>query len=481
MDLAALGGAAGGERVAAGAGDLRSPRTAGGCRASCRLGPLSWSPGRRRAGRASPRRAGREPEPGRLTSVPGAAPPRNRAADIGPFWLTYRRFVASGVWPSRECRAASAVPIPGPKGTESRSPRPARRRPRPGGLADAVDAGSGARAAHPRVPLPIYNYTEACAVRGRAGIRSRCACRGLIVDTGPATVLARPLPKFFNHGQPRRAGARPDCAGRASPTRPTARSASSTPTADGLGGGDPRLVRLRPGPARDRGAARRGTPRFTPPAGRHRAWSRSSTRRTGSWSTTAAWTTWCSSARSTSPPAARHGPEAVPGWPGPVVERVRARHAGRGARRAAARQPGRAGRALPGHRRPGEDQVCGVRAAAPDRHRPDRPHGLGAPGRAAATLAALIAPLPDEFHAWVRAVAADLHRGRRSRAAAVEAAYEAIVADCRRAGAARTSPPGPPGTAGAGCLFLRLDGKDYRPLLWQQVRPAADDTPHDLE
>jgi RNA ligase len=30
-------------------------------------------------------------------------------------------------------------------------------------------------------------------------------------------------------------------------------------------------------------------------------------------------------------------------------------------------------------------------------------------------------------------------------------------------------------------LFLRLDGKDYRPGLWQQVRPAGDVTPHDTQ
>jgi RNA ligase len=28
-----------------------------------------------------------------------------------------------------------------------------------------------------------------------------------------------------------------------------------------------------------------------------------------------------------------------------------------------------------------------------------------------------------------------------------------------------------------GALFLRLDGKDYRPGLWQLVRPAGDVTP----
>jgi RNA ligase len=29
-----------------------------------------------------------------------------------------------------------------------------------------------------------------------------------------------------------------------------------------------------------------------------------------------------------------------------------------------------------------------------------------------------------------------------------------------------------------GSLFLRLDGKDYRPALWQRARPAGDRTMH---
>jgi hypothetical protein len=29
-----------------------------------------------------------------------------------------------------------------------------------------------------------------------------------------------------------------------------------------------------------------------------------------------------------------------------------------------------------------------------------------------------------------------------------------------------------------GLLFAHLDGKDYRPALWQQVKPDAGETPH---
>ena len=93
-------------------------------------------------------------------------------------------------------------------------------------------------------------------------------------------------------------------------------------------------------------------------------------------------------------------------------------------------------------------------------------------------LAALTAPLPDEFHPWVRAVAAALTAALQAHAEAVETAYGEIVAGLpagwsRRDFAARVGRH-----PLAKALFLRLDGKEYRQLLWRLVRPAADDTPH---
>jgi RNA ligase len=86
----------------------------------------------------------------------------------------------------------------------------------------------------------------------------------------------------------------------------------------------------------------------------------------------------------------------------------------------------------------------------------------------------LTAPLPDEFHAWVRAVARELTAAVDARAAAIEAVYAAIVADLpdgwgRKEFAARAVR-----SEHKFALFLRLDGKDYRPVLWQHARPAAD-------
>lgn len=52
---------------------------------------------------------------------------------------------------------------------------------------------------HPALPLRIFNYTEK-AVYDRHWTPATLACRGLIVDMR-GNVIARPFPKFFNHGE----------------------------------------------------------------------------------------------------------------------------------------------------------------------------------------------------------------------------------------------------------------------------------------
>lgn len=52
---------------------------------------------------------------------------------------------------------------------------------------------------HPQHPLYIYNYTEK-AVFAQEWNSATLACRGLITDHND-NVLARPFPKFFNHGE----------------------------------------------------------------------------------------------------------------------------------------------------------------------------------------------------------------------------------------------------------------------------------------
>jgi RNA ligase len=57
---------------------------------------------------------------------------------------------------------------------------------------------------HPELPLAILNYTEKAAYEGLWDDVTR-QCRGLIVELVSHTerpVVARPFPKFFNHGEP---------------------------------------------------------------------------------------------------------------------------------------------------------------------------------------------------------------------------------------------------------------------------------------
>jgi len=89
-------------------------------------------------------------------------------------------------------------------------------------------------------------------------------------------------------------------------------------------------------------------------------------------------------------------------------------------------------------------------------------------------LDALIAPLPDEFHTWVRGIAADLTATVEAGAAAIEAAYTAIVADLPEGWGRKEFAARAVRSEHKFALFLRLDGKDYRPVLWQHARPAAD-------
>lgn len=58
------------------------------------------------------------------------------------------------------------------------------------------------RQRHPKFPwLVILNYTETCAF-AREWNFVTSTCRGLIYDEETGDVLARPFPKFFNHGEP---------------------------------------------------------------------------------------------------------------------------------------------------------------------------------------------------------------------------------------------------------------------------------------
>jgi RNA ligase len=53
---------------------------------------------------------------------------------------------------------------------------------------------------HPTLPLRLYNYTEIAQYQKAWNDVTR-ACRGLIVHRETGEIVARPFPKFFNHGE----------------------------------------------------------------------------------------------------------------------------------------------------------------------------------------------------------------------------------------------------------------------------------------
>ncbi|RKR92640.1 RNA ligase [Micromonospora pisi] len=67
-------------------------------------------------------------------------------------------------------------------------------------LEQAIDDGYVRVQYHPTQPLVIYNYTEMCQYAG-AWTPVTLTCRGLIARSDTHEVVARPYPKFFNHGQ----------------------------------------------------------------------------------------------------------------------------------------------------------------------------------------------------------------------------------------------------------------------------------------
>lgn len=68
-------------------------------------------------------------------------------------------------------------------------------------LVKAISAGFVREQFHPSLQLMIFNYAEK-AVFEREWTSVTRQCRGLIVHTKTNEVIARPFPKFFNHGEP---------------------------------------------------------------------------------------------------------------------------------------------------------------------------------------------------------------------------------------------------------------------------------------
>jgi RNA ligase len=342
----------------------------------------------------------------------------------------------------------------------------------PAELAKAVEIGHVRKQSHPSLPFVIYNYTEAAQYAG-AWTPVTLACRGLIVDESTGRVLARPLRKFFNHSE-----------GHAPELRPTA-PVNVTDKVDGSLGivyrdGSGFAVATRGSFASEQ--ARHATALlrtryagFAPPPGLtvlaeiiYPA-NRIVVDYAGLDDLVLLGAVDIATGRS-------YGPEAVPGWPGPVVESFT--YATLAHALAAPARDGREGLVV--HFADTDERVKIKYAEYVRLHR--LVTGLSARTVwevlvSGGDLDALTEPLPDEFHAWVRGVAAELTADVDERAKAVEAEFDRIVADLPEGWGRREFAGSAVRSENRGALFLRLDGKDYRPGLWQQVRPAGDVTP----
>ncbi|WP_433083946.1 RNA ligase [Dactylosporangium sp. CA-052675] len=340
-------------------------------------------------------------------------------------------------------------------------------------LAEMVGGGYIRTQKHPSLPLVIHNYTEKTQY-DNVWNAATLACRGLVVARD-GQVLARPFTKFFNHGQP--GAPELDLEG---PVAVTDKADGSLgvlyPTPDGWalatrGSFDSEQARHATAVFRARYAGR-----FEPPAG-------------------------LTVLVEIIYPANRivldygelddlvllgavdiatgrsHGPEAVPGWPGPVVESFSYRTLAEAL--AAPPRDNREGLVV---HCTGPDTRVKIKYSEYVRlHRIVT--GLNPwvvwEAMLADRLDELLEPLPDEFHAWASDVAAGLTAAVAELSEAVEREYAQVVAGLPEGWTRKDFAFAVARSPRRGCLFLRLDGKDYAALLWQQVRPAVSATEDD--
>jgi RNA ligase len=166
-----------------------------------------------------------------------------------------------------------------------------------------------------------------------------------------------------------------------------------------------------------------------------------------------------------------YGPSAVPGWPGPVVETFA--YATLAEALAAPPRDNREGLVV---HFTGPDTRLKIKYTEYVRlHRIVT--GLNArvvwEAVVSGTLDELLEPLPDEFHAWATNIAAGLRAEVDVLAAGVESVYAEVVAGLPAGWTRKDFALAVARHPTRGCLFLRLDGKDYSSYLWQRVRPSV--------
>lgn len=339
-----------------------------------------------------------------------------------------------------------------------------------GELEALIAAGFVARRQHPTKALELYNYTERCQWERGAWNDITRACRGLIVDS-LGRVVARPFRKFFNYGQPE--------AGPLDLSEP----ATVTDKMDGSLG-----IWYPDGSLRG-AIATRGAFDSDQAILATDIW-----REDYQWEPPAGWTPLfeivypenrivldygatkdlfllgaveIATGRSVGP----HD-ERLFGWPGPRAATLTLATLAE----ALAEPPRPNAEGLVVHLHRSDERVKIKQGDYVQLHRIVT--GLNervvwehvSQGK---PLADLLDPLPDEFHAWTRDVAVGLLTRIDHDSQAIEAAYAEIVGELPE-GFSRKDFAGEavrhPLRHG---LFARLDGKDYRPMLWKAAYPEG--------
>jgi RNA ligase len=338
------------------------------------------------------------------------------------------------------------------------------------GLLDEMLAGGYVREqAHPDLPLSILNYTEKAQYERVWNPVTR-TCRGLIVDSRTGVVVARPFPKFFNHGEPE--SAELDLAGRV----------VVTDKADGSLG----IAYPTPG---GRSIATRGA--FASEQAVHATMLLRD--RYPHWKPLEG----CTALFEIVYPANRivvdYGqmddlillgyvhidtgrsiaPEDGWGWPGPVIDTF---EYGTFADALAAKpRPGKEGLVV--HLLDSDQRIKLKQADYIRLHRIVT--GLNARTvwehlRNGGTVTDLIEPLPDEFHQWVKDVANDLRSKAQDIQFEVDDAYRRVLRSLPDGWSRKDYALMVKDHPHRALLFKALDGADYRPLVWRQLDPGPD-------
>lgn len=92
-------------------------------------------------------------------------------------------------------------------------------------------------------------------------------------------------------------------------------------------------------------------------------------------------------------------------------------------------------------------------------------------------LEELIAPLPDEFHSWVRQVANGITTSVDQRSAEIDRAYNSLLAALPKDWTRRDFAALASALPDSWAIFSRLDGRDPRPKLLKQAKPEPYLTP----